>query len=393
MSGGRRVVVWTLVVLATLIAFVSTLTMWLDRQLLDNTAWNNASRQVVENAQVREALSVYLVNQLYANVDVAAALRQRLPDQAKPLAAPAAAALRQPAQSTVSFMLARPRVQQLWLDASGRAHARLVNVLENKTGYGISTGNGVVTLQLDELVKQLGTEVGISQQTLAKIPASSGEIVLMRSNQLSLAQQSVHAIRVLSVWLLVAVLAMYALAVYLARGSRRSTLRTVAWAFVLVGVLDLVVRKIVGNYVVDALASPTYRGTGHEVWLIATSMLGQIGGASILYGAIGVAGTALAGPTSLAVGARRRLAPVFERHLGFAWGAAGFVFLLLVLWGGTHALRTWWGVLLIGALLAAGLLALQRQVLSEAATVRPAPLRPAHNGGGVVDESWRLRAG
>jgi hypothetical protein len=48
-----------------------------------------------------------------------------------------------------------------------------------------------------------------------------------------------------------------------------------------------------------------------------------------------------------------------------AWAAVGGAFLLLVLWGGTHALRTWWGVLLLGGLLALGVAALQRQTASE----------------------------
>jgi multidrug resistance efflux pump len=37
-----------------------------------------------------------------------------------------------------------------------------------------------------------------------------------------------------------------------------------------------------------------------------------------------------------------------------------------VLWGGTHALRTWWGILLLGGLLALGIAALERQLEAEA---------------------------
>ena len=127
---------------------------------------------------------------------------QRLPDNLAPLAAPAAAALRQPATSTVGFMLARPRVQQLWVNATSRTHQKLVNVLENKTGYGISTGNGVVTLNLHELLTQLADELGLPGKVAAKVPPDSGTIVLLRSSQLQAAQTGVSAIRVLSVWLL-----------------------------------------------------------------------------------------------------------------------------------------------------------------------------------------------
>src|SRR3954470_7110996 len=156
LSRKRRTAVWSLIVGATLIMVVSSLTIWLKRQLLDNGAWTTASEQVLADPEVRGALSVYLVNQLYENVDVAAALQQRLPDAAKPLATPAAAALRAPAVSAVEFMLQRPRVVDLWVQSSSQAHQKLINLLEDKSGFGISTGSGTVTLDVDELVKEVG---------------------------------------------------------------------------------------------------------------------------------------------------------------------------------------------------------------------------------------------
>ena len=50
---------------------------------------------------------------------------------------------------------------------------------------------------------------------------------------------------------------------------------------------------------------------------------------------------------------------------GVVWAIAGSAFLLLILWGGTHALRTWWGILLLGGLLAAGVAALRRESMLE----------------------------
>jgi hypothetical protein len=61
-----------------------------------------------------------------------------------------------------------------------------------------------------------------------------------------------------------------------------------------------------------------------------------------------------------------------------AWGVAAGVFLLLVLWGGTHALRVWWGILLLGGLLALGVWALRKQTLEEfpSAVAAPEPAPP-----------------
>lgn len=372
------VVVWVLVVLASVIALASVLTLWVDRQMLDNTAWRKASKELIQDPQVQSALSVYLVNQLYANVDVAGQLKQQLPEQVKPLAGPVSAALRQPATQAVGRLLAAPRVQQLWIEASGRAHQKLVNVLEDKTGYGISTGNGVVTLDLNELVRQLGAELGLPASALDKLPDKAGVITVMRSDQLSAAQQGVRIVHALSIWLLALVLAMYATAIYLARGRRRETLRNIGWAFVFVGLITLVVRRGVGGYAIDALTSPAYRDAGNNAWLIGSEILGQIGRAAILYGIVAVLGASLAGRSRAAVSVRRWMTPTLANRAGLTWSVAGGAYLLVVLWGGTHALRTAWGVLLLGAMVALGVEALRRQAKVELAAA------PAGNGAAAV---------
>jgi hypothetical protein len=308
---------------------------------------------------------VYLVNTLYENVDVAAALQQRLPKGLEPLAAPAAAALRQPAVNAVKLMLQRPRVQSLFVNASSVAHEKLVNVLENKTGHGISTGNGVVTINLVDLLKELAQEIGLSGDRISKIPADAATVTILKSDQLKTAQTGVRLVHVLSGWLLALVIAMYALAVYLAAGARRTTLRTIAWIFVAIGILLLVLRKVLGNWIVNTLSSTQYHDVTHRIWLIQTSILGDMGKALLFYGVVILIGMFLAGPTRPARRLRGWIAPVLNPHPWYGFGAAAGVWLLLILWGGTHALRTWWGILLVAALLALGTDALRRQTLEE----------------------------
>ena len=195
MTRGRKITVWSLVVIATLIGLISILTIWVNRQMLDNNSFQKASAQLVRDPEVRGALSVYLVNQLYNNVDVSAQLENQLPNNLKPLAGPVAAGLRQPATDAVAFLLSQGRVQQI-VNATGVAHQQLVNVLENKTGAGIDTGNGVVTVDLSQLVKELGTQLGLPAAALAKLPASTGRIEVMRSDQLGGAdRRSGHPVR------------------------------------------------------------------------------------------------------------------------------------------------------------------------------------------------------
>jgi hypothetical protein len=333
--------------------------------MLDNQSWKDASARLIENPEVQNALSVFLVNELYDTVDVASGLEQRLPPDLKPLAPSVAAALRQPATDGVKRLLEAPRVQQLWINANAVAQQKLVNVLEDKTGFGITTGSGVVTLDLGELVRSLGAELGVSSATLDRIPPDAGELEIMRSDQLAAAQAGVKSVRVLSTWLLVLVLGLYALAIFLARGARRETIRNVGCALVLVGLAVLVVRRLAGSYAVDALTEPSSEDSGRRVWLIGTSILAQIGWAAVIYGVVMTLGAVLAGPTSRAVAVRRRVAPTLNERPAIVWAAAAAAYLLLIVWGPTHALRTLWGIALLGALVAGGIVALRHQTQRE----------------------------
>jgi hypothetical protein len=364
-SRGRRTLVWALIVIATVIAIVSTLTTWVNRQMLNEQSWRDASAELIEDPEVRDALSVYLVNQLYDNVDIAGSLEERLPPDLKPLAGPVAGALREPTTEAVGRLLAAPRIQDLWVNASSLAQQKLVNVLENNTGHGISTGEGTVTLDLSQLVRELGAELGVSASALDRIPPDAGVITVMQSSQLEAAQTAVRALKVLSVLLFVIVFGLYALAVYLAAGERRRALRNVGWALVLLGLVILVARRAAGNYAIEQLTSPTSQNAGERAWLIGSSILGNMGWAAILYGVVTAFGAILAGPTRWATAVRRRIAPVLNRRPGVAWAVVGGAYLLLLLWGPTPALRAWWGIILFGALLAAGILALRHQTRHE----------------------------
>jgi hypothetical protein len=393
LSRRRRLAVWTLIVLASLIGLISALTIWVDRQMFDDASWNDASAKVIQDPVVRNSLSVYVVNQLYDNVDVAAQLEQKLPPNVKPLAGPISAALREPAARAVNRLLGRPRVQQLWIQSSSVAHDKLTNVLENETGHGVTTGNGVVTLDLSALVTELGTELGLPASAFDRLPEDAGVVTLMESDQLSTAQAAVEALKAASAWLAVLVVALFAAAIYLARGKRRETLRDVGWAFVLVGMLVLIVRRLGGNYVIDALVSPDFNASGHRLWLIGTEILGETGRTAIFYGVIVVLAATLAGPMGVAVSSRRRLAGLFRHRPEIVWGTVAGLYLLLVLWGPTYALRRPIWILIFGVLLAVGVEVLRRQTLREfPADDELAKLEGLHDSGAIDDEEFdRLR--
>jgi hypothetical protein len=361
----RTILAWVLFLLGTLIVLVGSLTLWVKRQALDTDAWVNTSSNLLENDEVREALSVYIVDQLYARADPQTVLAERLPENLQGLAGPIAGALRQPAVEGVDELLQRPRVQALWEDVNRAAHQELLAVLNDETRGNITTGSGTVTLNLRTLVVNIGTELGFGEELEARLPPDAGQVVILQSDQLEAAQTGVKAIKWMSALVIVIALACYAGAIWLARG-RRSMLRNVGVALLVVGILLLVIRRAVGNYITDALASgESVRPAIDSSWLIGTSLLSEVAWALIVYGVVILVGTLLAGPWRYAVRARHVIGPTLRDRPGLAWGALAIVYLLLVLWGPVPALRNWVGVLVLAGLVALGFEAFRRVTVSE----------------------------
>ena len=374
----RALLVWGLVALGALVLVVGSLTVWVKRQAVDTDSWVDASTQLLEDEDVREALSIYIVDQLYRNVDVQDRLEQRLPEDLEGLSAPLAGALRTPAEQAVDRILQRPRVQALWETVNRTAHETLLRILEDETREGVSTTGGTVTLDLRVFLVNIGTELGFGEQLDQRLPPDAGQITVLESDQLEGAQNALKAIKTLS-WLVVLVaLAAFAGAVALAR-RRREVLRAIGAVFVVVGVLLLVIRRAAGSYIVDALADgETLREAVDSSWLIGTSLLAQVAWALIVYGVFMVAAAYLAGPSGAARRVRSQIAPNLRDRPATGWGILAVIFLLLVLWGPVPALRTWLGVLLLGGLLAFGFEAFRRLTVAEL-DAGPAP--PELQGG------------
>ena len=372
----RSILAWVLFALGTLVILVGSLTLWVKRQALDTDAWVDTSSQLLEDDDVRMALSVYIVDQLYASADPQAVLEERLPTNLQGLAGPIAGALRQPAVEGVDRFLQRPRVQDLWEDVNRVAHQELIAVLEDDTRGNITTGNGVVTLNLRTLVVNIGTELGFGDELDARLPQDAGQIVILQSDELEAAQTGVKLIKWMS-WLVILIaFACYAGAVWLARG-RRGMLRNVGAALFIVGILLLVIRRVVGNYIVDALSSgeSVRDAIGHS-WLIGTSLLAEVAWALIIYGIVILIGTLLAGPMRYATRARGAIAPNLRDRPGIGWGVLAALYLLLVLWAPVPALENWLGIILLGALVALGFEAFRRVAIGELGPGDTAPPPP-----------------
>lgn len=366
----HRVAVPLLLVIGTLVAVLASSAVWINRQVMDTDNWTNTSSQLLEDTAIRGAVSGYLVDQLYANVDVAGQIQSALPTQAKPLAAPAAGALRNLAEEVTDKLLQRPRVQTLWENANRAAHTVFLRIV--KGGGNVTSENGQVTLDLRGILEQLAARTGVGSKLVAKIPEGAAQMTIMKSDQLGVAQDIARILRPLAILLLAIAFGLWAIAVWIAGPRRREALRGVGFGFVATGAIVLIIRALAGDAVVNALATTeAVRPAAESVWSIGTSMLVEVATAAILYGIVFVLAAWLGGPSSAAVSCRRGLAP-YLRQPRYAWGGLAVLVLLLVLWSPTPATRSFVPLMLLIGLMALGIETLRRQTAREYPEAAPA---------------------
>ena len=83
---------------------------WVKREALDPETFSETSQELIAHP-VQDQLAATMVEQLYANVDVAARLEERLPENLQSLAAPIAGISREAIDRAARELLDRPRVQ------------------------------------------------------------------------------------------------------------------------------------------------------------------------------------------------------------------------------------------------------------------------------------------
>ena len=167
----HRIWVRVILVLATVLAILSIASIWANRQLMNPTNWSKTSTALLRKQTIRSALSGYLIDQLYANVDVPAQLKSGLPPQLAPLAGPLSGALHNLAEQGAERALELPRVQDAWKTANYAADQALVTIVKGG-GSRVQINGGTVSLNLHQIVADLAQRLGLPASIADKLPPS-----------------------------------------------------------------------------------------------------------------------------------------------------------------------------------------------------------------------------
>jgi hypothetical protein len=365
MSRARRRSVKALVVFGSLLAFLSVFAIWTERQALNTDDWVDTSGRLIQNEKIRSAVGDYLVDQLYANVNVEKELEDILPGETKQLAGPVSGGLRQVAGGGAEQVLQSTTAEELWKDANRAAHEQLLAVLENKK-EAVSTAEGNVTLNLGSLVTNLADQVGIGSQLAEKLPPDAGQVTILRSDQLKTAQDIAVGIKGLALVLSLLTLLAFGLAIYLSRGGRWVTVLFCGIGLVAAGFAVIVFRSVAGGIVVDQLVSDeSVKPAAEATWSIGTSLMVSIATTVIVFGVLlGIAGW-LGSPSGSARSSRRFMSPFLRDYIPYVYTGWAIIVCIYFLSAPTQNLRTFLTTLILAGFVAFGIHELRRQSEEE----------------------------
>jgi hypothetical protein len=365
LGGAHRIWVRVILGIATVLAILSILSVWANRQLMNPTNWSKTSTSLLRKQTIRSAMSGYLIDQLYANVDVQERLKSGLPPQLAPLAGPLSGALHNLAEQGAERALELPRVQDAWRTANYAADQALVTIVKGG-GSRVQINGGTVSLNLHQIVADIALQLGLPASVADKLPPSVASLKIITSSQLGLVRSLAKTLHALALWLTIFTFLLYALAMFLARGNRRSTLMWVGSSLVFAGVFVLLARKIGQGQLVSSLTSDaSMEPAVNDAYSVATSLLVQVSSASIIIGIPVIFAALLAGPARWALATRRFLAPRFREHPGLAYWIVAGLLALFFLWGPIPATRNPLEMLIFTILAFVGAYVLRGQIAEE----------------------------
>ena len=406
-----------LVALSCLLVLLSTTVVWAHRTVLNTPTFVGTVGPVFQHPAVDSAIAARAAGELVTELDLQARLRAALPPKASFAAVPITNATKSFVAGELTKVLASPRFQAVWTGTLTSTHKQLVAVLRGQKTAAVSTSGGYIVLNTVPVINQALAKVsGLAsdltgkhvtlptitsaeppQQAVAKLskalgvslPATFGEIRLVRSSDLATVRRGVKAFDGLTLVLPLVTIALIALCLWLSVNRRRTLLQLAVG----VSLLMIVERRLVlheqsvlaGGAHNPQLASTVLGDLLHgffvlTAWVLGVALVvlviavlcGPYRWAAAIRSSVRRAGRGIAGARS---GDRRGVTAWMGSHaagLQLAGAVVAGILLLIVS-------VSWLSFLIIGVLLAVYEVCLQR--------IKPAPADEAQPASGPGNQA------
>jgi hypothetical protein len=282
-----------LVALSCLLVLLSATVVWAHRTVLNTPTFVGTVGPVFQHPEVTSAVATRAADQLFTELNLQARLRAALPPKASFAAVPITNATKSFVAGELAKVLASPRFQAVWNQALTRTHQQVVAVLRGQHTAAVSTSGGYIVLNtvpvINQALKKASglasdltgkpvtlpaiTSAEVPQQQVNKLskalgvplPASFGQITLIRSSDLATVRQAVKAFDGLTLVLPLVTIALIALCLWLSVNRRRTVLQLAVG----VSLLMIVERRVV-------LHEQSVLASGAHNPQLATTVLGDL---------------------------------------------------------------------------------------------------------------------
>src|SRR5664280_1974513 len=394
----RRAVVGVLVALSCILVVLSTTVVWAHRTVLNTDTFVGTVGPIFQHPDVDTAVATRATDQLFTQLQLQTRLRDALPAKVSIAAGPITGATEDYVSGQLAKVLGSDRFQTVWVKTLTSTHETVVAVLRGKKTSTISTANGYIVLNTVPVInKALGSVSGLASNLTGKnvtlptitsaeppkqavdklskalgvqLPSNYGQITLVRSANLAVAQRGVKAFDRLTIALPLLTLGLIAFTLWLSVSRRRTLVQFLVGSSLLLIVLRRVViheQNALANDANNHQVAQTVLGDLLHGFFILTAWL--LGIALVI-----LVVALLTGPYRWAVALRGLVVQAWRRGIeavsgerrsrSVAWvrahadglqlvGAvvAGILLLIVSI--------SWWSFLIIGALLAVYEVALQ----------------------------------
>jgi hypothetical protein len=299
--GWRRFAVILLIVLGSIVAMGATVTLWARAVVLNTDAWVRTVGPLSQNEVIVDAVSSYVVGEVFVAIDAEQVAQDLLPPDLTFLSTPLVSALRDVVRDVVTRLIASDQFNAVWVGVNRTAHQVIIGALRFDEGP-LSLKGGRLVLDLSGPFAFIEDRLGLDALDLFA-DKDWGEFVLFESQQVAMLQQALAMLDAVGLILPFLVLALYLVA-WLISLWRRQTVLWIGVALAVAMVLLLVVLALAQPMLLAAIADPLMRAVTGEIWKVVTRGLIYRTIFALVIGVIMAAAAALAGPHPQAVAFR-----------------------------------------------------------------------------------------
>jgi hypothetical protein len=222
----RRVSACVLIVLASLLAVVSVLVVFVRNEVLDTNTYVATVGPLASDPAIQSAVANRVSQQLIRQVKVQQRVADALPQKAKFLAAPISSGLESVTHQVTLKFVQSSAFKKLWVQINERAHKQVVTLLTGDNSGALTSNKGQVSLDLGNVqakVKQALHNKGIT--IFDKVPTTNASFVLFQSDQLAKLQRLIRVLDRLAYLLPIVSVVCFAGGILLTENRRRGLVR------------------------------------------------------------------------------------------------------------------------------------------------------------------------